>query len=104
MARTRIIIIDGEYAPDVRTLAGKLLAEDHEHLVEWRIVLALVRKDHDERWTHAELGRELDGVEPGALADALGRLAEAGVITLDGDGVQATQPVLYLAALGLVSL
>jgi len=100
----RIIIIDSEYAPDVRSAAERILAADEEHVVEWRIVLALVREDHDERWTHVELGRELDGVEPKALADALERLAEAGVAVLDGERVQATQPTLYLAALGLVSL
>jgi hypothetical protein len=78
-------------------------AEDGE-IAERAIVLQVLREDHEERWSRAELERELYDIEPLQLSDALARLREAGVVHLAGELVWASRCARRLDQLGMVSI
>jgi DNA-binding HxlR family transcriptional regulator len=77
---------------------------DDEEIAERAIVLQVLRDDHDERWSRAELEREIYDIEPLALGDALERLRQEGVVHLSGEQVWASRCALRLDALGMVSI
>jgi hypothetical protein len=53
-------------------------------IAERAIVLQILREDHDERWSHAELQADLIDLELWALTSAIERLEHEGVVqTLD---------------------
>jgi hypothetical protein len=68
------------------------------------IVLHLLRDDHPERWTRAELKDELYDIKKSAIDKALTCLVEDGVVDLDGDYVWASRCTLCLDELGMVSI
>jgi hypothetical protein len=68
------------------------------------IVLQVLRDDHDDRWSRAELEREIYDIEPAAIAEALERLRQEGVVHLSGDLVWASRAALWLDGLGMVSI
>lgn len=69
--------------------------------LERTIVLQLLRGDHDQRWSRAELGAAIDADEP-IVAAALGRLTEEGVLCLAEDAVWASRAARRLDGLGLI--
>jgi hypothetical protein len=82
-------------------LKGKPVTDPH--IIEEAIVVQLLRDDHDERWSRADLETELWDVEPSVLGDALERLWKEGVVHWAGEQVSASRYVRYLHALGMVS-
>jgi hypothetical protein len=75
-----------------------------DEIAERAIVLQVLRDDHDERWSRAELEREIYDIEPPALGDALERLRQEGVVHISGELVWASRCALRLDALGMVSI
>jgi hypothetical protein len=67
------------------------------------IVLALLRDDHEQRWSSAELAIEMDAQAP-ALAQALRALAEEGVLVISGEAAWAAGAARRLDELGLISV
>ncbi len=72
--------------------------------VERAIVLQVLRDDHPERWTRAELEAEVFDFAPLIVNQALTRLEAEGVVILDGEGVEASRCARCLDALELVSI
>jgi len=68
------------------------------------LVLQLLRDDHELPWTSVELERELYDVAPAAIAVALERLREQGVIHREGEHISASRCARHLDALGFISL
>jgi DNA-binding HxlR family transcriptional regulator len=58
-------------------------------MVERAIVLQLLRDDHEQRWTRAELTREIPDFEPAILDEALARLDREGVLHREESSVWA---------------
>lgn len=77
---------------------------DGEEIAERAIVLQVLRDDHDERWSRAELELEAYDIAPLMLGDALARLSEEGVVHLAGELVWASRCARHLDALGMVSI
>lgn len=67
-------------------------------------MLQVLRDDHDERWSRAELEREIYDIEPLAIGEALERLRREGVVHLSGEMVWASRCARRLDALGMVSI
>lgn len=82
---------------------------ERERRLQRAIVLQTLRRDHDTRWTHAELEAELGvGEDPSAVAYALARLQSAGVLErADADGeeaVRCSQATRCLEELELIAI
>ncbi len=75
-----------------------------EEIAERAVVLQVLRDDHDERWARAELEREIYDIEPAAIAEALERLREHGVVHVSGHLVWASRCAWHLDELGMVSI
>lgn len=73
-------------------------------IAERAIVLQVLRRDHDDRWTRTELDGELRDVEPMVVSDALERIHRGGVIHRDGEQVRATEAIRHLNDLEMVSI
>jgi hypothetical protein len=71
---------------------------------ERAVVLQVLRGDHPERWSRAELEQAVSGVEGAAVSDALVRLAADGVVVLDGDRVLASRCAKRMDALSLIAI
>lgn len=68
-----------------------------------RIVLfALLRDGTPERWSRAELERDLYDVDPYAIWGSLLSLEAVGVVSLDGEAVQASQAARRIDALDMI--
>jgi hypothetical protein len=72
--------------------------------VERAIVLQVLRDDHPERWTRAELEAEVSDFDPLTVNEALTRLEAEGVVILDGENVEASRCARRMDALELVSI
>jgi hypothetical protein len=77
---------------------------ENGEIAERAIVLQVLRDDHDERWSRAELEQEIYDVEPLVISDALERLKEESVVHLSGEHVWASRCARHLDALGMVSI
>jgi len=66
------------------------------------IVLVLLSNDHDERWSRAEIERELYDVQPTVVNDAIESLKEGGVAHAADEHLWASQPVQHLNTLGII--
>lgn len=75
-----------------------------EEQVERALVLQVLRDDHPERWTRAELEHEVFDFDPLTVNEGLERLAAEGVLILDGEQVRASACARRLYARGLVSI
>ncbi|MGH2855264.1 MAG: hypothetical protein ACRDLF_13850 [Solirubrobacteraceae bacterium] len=73
-------------------------------MVERAIVLQILRDDHEERWPHAELAREVSDFEPAVLDRALGRLERDGVLHREGGSVRAARAARRLDELELIGV
>jgi DNA-binding HxlR family transcriptional regulator len=72
--------------------------------VERAIVLQLLREDHEQRWTRAELTREIPDFEPAMLDEALTRLDREGVLHWRESSVWASRAARRLDELELISV
>ena len=72
--------------------------------IERAIVLQLLRDDHDERWSRAELETELEDDKPLALSDAIAHLERQSVVVVQGEHVLASLAVRRIDELGLVGV
>ena len=68
------------------------------------IVLQLLRDDHPERWSRAELEREVSNIKPLDISDALAQLNAERVVVLEAEQVQASACARYLDALELICI
>jgi hypothetical protein len=75
-----------------------------EEQVERAIVLQVLRDDHPERWTRAELEAEVFDFDPLTVNEALTRLAADGVVILDGERVCASACARRIDALELIAI
>ena len=73
-------------------------------LVQRAIILQVLRDDHPEKWTRAELEQQLSDIEPLTVSDALAGLAIAEVVSVDGESVCAARCVRHLDILGLLGV
>ena len=73
-------------------------------MVERAIVLQLLRDDHEQRWTRAELTREIPDFEPAMLDEALTRLDREGVLHRQESSVWASRAARRLDELELISI
>jgi DNA-binding HxlR family transcriptional regulator len=73
-------------------------------VLERAVVLQILRDDHEERWSHAELAREISDFEPAVLEEALGRLERDGVLHRQGDTTWAARAARRLDELELISV
>jgi hypothetical protein len=75
-----------------------------EEIAQRAAVLQVLRDDHAERWSRAELEREIYDIEPMAVSEALERLRQEGVVHLAGELVWASRAAIHLDELGMVSI
>jgi hypothetical protein len=68
--------------------------------VQRAVVLQVLREDHAQWWTRAELERDLGSM---ALTGAVAKLVADDVIQVDGERVRASRCVRHLDALGLIA-
>jgi DNA-binding HxlR family transcriptional regulator len=68
------------------------------------IVLQVLRGDHEQPWTCAELERELHDIDPDAIAVALQRLHEQGVVHTEDDQIEASPCARHLDALAFICI
>lgn len=73
-------------------------------LVERAVVLQVLREDHDDRWSRAELQRAASDLSPEDIESAIEYLASQGVVELDGDQVWASLCARHLDELGLITI
>jgi hypothetical protein len=71
---------------------------------QYLIVMQMLRDDHPQRWSHAELERELYDIEPAVIRAALERLRDQGVVGLEGEQAWATACTRHLDALGMICI
>jgi hypothetical protein len=69
--------------------------------LERTIVLQLLSEDRDRRWSRVEIGAAIEADAP-AVAMALERLTEHGVLCDEGETVWASRAALTLEELGLI--
>jgi hypothetical protein len=72
--------------------------------VERAIILQLLRDDHGDRWSRAELDVEISNVEPLDISDALARLDQEGIVQISGESVSVSLAVRRLDELGLIAI
>ncbi len=72
--------------------------------IERAIVLQVLRDDHDERWSRAELDTELRDVDAQTVTAALDALRQEGVLHISGQLVWASRCARHLSDLGMVSI
>jgi hypothetical protein len=68
------------------------------------VVLQVLRDDHPQPWTLAEIEDELADVDPDAIAVALDRLAEQGVVVREDGRFAASPCARHLDDLGFVCI
>jgi hypothetical protein len=73
-------------------------------LAQRAIVLQLLRDDHAEAWTQAELRREAPDLAPQALTDGLSVLEAECVAVVDSGMIRASRCARHLDSLGLVTV
>jgi len=73
-------------------------------IVQRAVVLQILGEHREERWSPAELERELSDLQPGALQEALLSLERAGVLERSGETVRASQAVRRLDELDLIAV
>jgi hypothetical protein len=79
--------------------------DPEERKIKRAIVLQVLRDDHPERWTLAELECELSDLLPEGVETAIEDLAAEGVLTVgDDEAIRVSLCARTLDALGLVSI
>ncbi len=78
--------------------------DPEERKIKRAIVLQVLRDDHPERWTRAELERQLSDLPPEGVEAAIEDLAAEGVLIDDDGTVRASLCARTLDALELVTI
>jgi hypothetical protein len=73
-------------------------------MAERAIVLQVLRDDHDERWTRAELEEQVSDLAPQVARDGIARLEAERVVVTEGEHVLASRCARHMDALELVSV
>jgi hypothetical protein len=73
-------------------------------MLERAIILQLLRDDHDEKWSRADLEHEIADFDSLVIGDALRRLEEEGVVHLSVDLAWASKAARWLDALEMISI
>jgi hypothetical protein len=73
-------------------------------LAERAIVLQVLGDEHPERWARVELEIAVDDIDPLTVSDALALLAADGVVTIDGESVEASPCTRRMDHLDLVAI
>lgn len=73
-------------------------------LAQHVIVLQVLRDDHPEWWTRAELEQESPDLDPRAIREGLARLVAEGVVILDGETITASRCARPIDALELIAI
>ncbi len=79
-------------------------ATRERRVAERLLVLALLRRDHVERWSRAELADELRGIPAHVTASALRALTSRGVVAVERDDAWAAEPTRALDALDMICI
>jgi hypothetical protein len=97
----------------VRPMLGERREEEHtrssagaheRRAVERLLVLALLRSDHVERWSQAELERELAGTLAREVEAALRGLATKGLACIEAEHAWASLPTRALDDLDMICI
>jgi hypothetical protein len=83
---------------------GSAWASGIEEVAERAVILQVLRDDRNERWSRSELEREIYDIDPSAIADALARLSEIGIVHIAGELVWAGRGARRLDQLGMISI
>ncbi len=83
--------------------AKQLVLGDAER-AERAVALQVLRDDHAERWSRAELERELADIPLLNIDRAVVSLAENEVVRLSGESLQASPCARYLDTLGMIAI
>ena len=91
------------------TSAGHALVDEwqeelHAFMAGRALVLQVLRDDHPEWWTRAELLARVPDIPSAIIATALERLTESGVVAVDGERVQASPCARHLDTLDLIGV
>jgi hypothetical protein len=68
------------------------------------VVLEVLSSDHPQPWTRAEIEGVLHDVDPNAIAVALERLAEQGVVNVEGEQITPSACAWHLDALDFICI
>jgi hypothetical protein len=68
------------------------------------VILQILRDDHEQPWTLAEIEHALADVDPDAIVVALARLEEQGVVLREGEHISASPCAQHLDALGFICI
>jgi hypothetical protein len=85
-------------------MPGKRNDPRQEEGTQCLIVLQVLRDDHEQPWTRAELEHALHDVDPAAITVALERLNEQGVIRIESDQIEASPCARHLNALAFICI
>ena len=80
------------------------MSEHRPKIAERAVVSQLLRDDHDERWSRAELEAAISDLNPSALKSALEQLERHGVIVSLDEYVLASRCARHFDELELVSV
>lgn len=84
---------------------GRIAAAEQERRVAERLlVLALLCRDHPERWSHAELQDELTGIAAHVIESALEGLVAKGVAVVQAGDAWAATPARALDELDMICI
>ncbi|HEY7830232.1 MAG TPA: hypothetical protein VIC06_06675 [Solirubrobacteraceae bacterium] len=75
-----------------------------QEVAQRAVMLQVLRVDRDERWSRAELEREIYDIAPLEVGDALERLRREGLVHVEGELVLASRAAGHLDALGMFSI
>lgn len=80
----------------------------HDHsdqaIAERAIVFQVLRDDHPEHWSRAELENAITPIKPQAMNDALAQLHAEGVLDVDGAKVEASRCARHLDGLDVIGI
>ena len=71
---------------------------------ERAIVLQLLRDDHEQEWSRAELERKLRDLNPDVIVSSLAKLSSVDVVVFKGEAIQASPCAWCLDALQLLAV
>lgn len=92
-------------ATDVgRALVDEWQGELHTFMAGRAMALEVLRDDHEEWWTRAELLARVSEIAPAIVETALGHLVDSGVVIVEGERVKASPCAQHLDHLDLVGV
>jgi DNA-binding HxlR family transcriptional regulator len=68
------------------------------------VVLQVLRQDHPQPWTRPEIESVLHDIDPDAIALALQRLAEHGVVNVESEQITPSTCARHLDALDFICI